>query len=88
MLTRRIAAATTAVVVAAPAAADAAPIIRHASEGPSATPLIVELGAAALIALIAITRKPIARFARARIARLAQSRAQRRLPKPARVSGR
>lgn len=81
MLARRIAAATTAAVLAAPAAANAAPIIRHASEGPSATPLLVELGAVALLGVVALTARPIGRLVRAQIARLGQ----RRLPKPARV---
>ena len=35
MLARRIAAATTAVALAAPAAANAAPVVRHTSEGPT-----------------------------------------------------
>ena len=87
-LARRIAAATTAALVAAPAAAHAAPIVRHTSEGPSATPLIVELIAAAVIGLIVVTRKPIARFGRATFARVAGRRDQKRLTKPARVSGR
>jgi hypothetical protein len=84
MLARRIAAAATAVttaIAAAPAAAGAAPIVRHASEGPSATPLLVELGAAALVAAIALTRKPLARFIRATVAR----RGERHAPKPARA---
>ena len=88
MLARRIAAATTAAVLAAPAAANAAPIIRHASEGPSATPLIVELAAVALLGVVAFTAKPIGRLVRATVARLAHNRAERHLPKPARVSGR
>jgi hypothetical protein len=88
MLARRIAASAFAAVLAAPAAAHAGHVVRHASEGPSATPLLVELAAAALIAVIAVTRKPLARFARATSARLAQRRADRRLARPARFSGR
>jgi hypothetical protein len=88
MLARRIAAVTTAAVLAAPAAANAAPIIRHASEGPSATPLLVELLAVALLGVVAFTAKPIGRRVRAPFARLASNRAQRRLTKPARVGGR
>ena len=61
MLARRIAAATTAVALAAPAAANAAPIVRHTSEGPSATPLIVELIAAAVIGVLFLSRRVIAR---------------------------
>ena len=80
MLARRIAAVTTAVLAAAPAAANAAPIVRHSSEGPSATPLIVELIAAAVIGILFVTRKPIARAARATRAKLAR-KAQ---PQPAR----
>jgi hypothetical protein len=75
MLARRIAAATTAAALAAPAAANAAPIVRHASEGPSATPLIVELIAAATIGVIALTRRPLARRARALWGRLTRRRA-------------
>ena len=52
MLARRIAAATTAAALAAPAAANAAPVVRHTSEGPAATPLIVELIAAAVIGVL------------------------------------
>ena len=88
MLARRIAAATTAAVLAAPAAANAAPIIRHASEGPSATPLIVELAAVALLGVVALIAKPTARLVRAQIARRADRRSQQRLTKPARASGR
>ena len=43
----------------------AAPVIHHASEGPSATPLIVELIAAAAIGVVYITRRPLARRLRA-----------------------
>jgi hypothetical protein len=89
MLARRIAAAiTTAAALAAPAAANAAPIVRHTSEGPSATPLIVELIAAAVIGLIVVTRKPLARLGRATFARLAARRDRARQSEPARVSGR
>jgi hypothetical protein len=77
MLARRIAAAATAVLVAAPATAQAAPIVRHASEGPSATPLIVELIAAAAIGVVFLTRKPIARAARAARAKLARKSERR-----------
>ena len=80
MLARRIAVLTTAILAAAPAAANAAPIVRHSSEGPSATPLIVELIAAAVIGILFFTRKPIARAARATRAKLAR-KAQ---PQPAR----
>ena len=80
MLARRIAAVTTAVLAAAPAAANAAPIVRHSSEGPSATPLIVELIAAAVIGAIFVTRKPIARAARATRAKLVRHAE----PRPAR----
>jgi uncharacterized integral membrane protein len=72
MLARRIAAVATAAFVAAPAAANAAPIVRHTSEGPSASPLIVELIAAAVIGALFMTRKPIARAARAMRAKLAR----------------
>jgi uncharacterized integral membrane protein len=82
MLARRIAAATTAALVAAPAAANAAPIARHSSEGPSATPLIVELIAAAVIGILFVSRKPIARAARATRAKLAR----RAEPQPARTA--
>jgi hypothetical protein len=77
MLARRIAAAATAAFVAAPAVANAAPIARHASEGPSATPLIVELIAAAAVGLIFLVRKPLARAARATRAKLARQPEQR-----------
>ena len=43
----------------------AAPVIHHASEGPSAAPLIVELIAAAAIGAVFITRRPLARRLRA-----------------------
>ena len=43
----------------------AAPVIRHASEGPSATPLIVEVIAAAAVGVVFITRRPLARRLRA-----------------------
>ena len=82
MLARRIAAVTTAVFAAAPAAANAAPIVRHSSEGPSATPLIVELIAAAVIGAIFLTRKPIARAARATRAKLVRHPE----PRPARAA--
>ena len=85
MLARRIAAATTAAVLAAPAAANAAPIIRHASEGPSATPLIVELALVAVLGFVALAAQPIGRLVRAAFAR---TRPQRRLPKAARAGGR
>ena len=88
MLARRLAAATTAAALAAPAAATAAPVVRHASEGPSATPLIVELIAAATIGVIAITRRPLARRMRALWARLAQRPAQKRINKPATLNQR
>ena len=89
MLARRIAASAVVAVLVAPAAAHAGGhVVRHASEGPSATPLLVELAGAALIAVIAVTRKPLARLARATTARLAQRRADRRLARPARISGR
>jgi len=77
MLARRIAVVTAMAVLAAPAAAHAAPVVRHASEGPSATPLIVELAAVALIGLVALTRKPIARAMRAVAARLRGRRVRR-----------
>ena len=80
MLARRIAAAATAVFVAAPAAANATPIVRHTSEGPSATPLIVELIAAAVVGVLFVTRKPLARGLRALRASLSRKPA----PKPAR----
>ena len=48
---RRIAAVTAMAVLAAPAAAHAA--AHQGTHGPSATPLIVELAAAALIATLA-----------------------------------
>jgi uncharacterized integral membrane protein len=83
MLARRIAAATTAVALAAPAAANAAPIVRHTSEGPSATPLIVELIAAAVIGVLFLSRRVIARGARAVQAAIARRREQRR---PARTA--
>jgi hypothetical protein len=88
MLARRIAAATITAALAAPAAANAAPIVRHTSEGPSATPLIVELIAAAVIGLIVVTRKPLARLGRATFARLADRRDRARRSEPSRVSGR
>ena len=69
------------------AAADAA-VVLAAHHGPSATPLIVELAAAALIVTLALTRRPLARLARAATAHLAQRRADRRVARPARVSGR
>ena len=59
----------------------AAPIIRHASEGPSATPLLIELMLAGVIGLIFVTRKPLARRARAVKAALVARKAQRRLPR-------
>jgi hypothetical protein len=88
MLARRIAAATTAAALAAPAAANAAPIARHASEGPSATPLIVELIAAAVVGVLALSRKAIARRARALRASFARRGAIRRLFRTAPSSGR
>ena len=88
MLARRIAAATTAAALAAPAAAHAAPVVRHASEGPSATPLLVELAAAALIGLLAITRKPLGRRLRALRDTLAKRRAARHLPRAAGAANR
>ena len=83
MLARRIAAATTAVALAGPAAANAAPIVRHTSEGPSATPLIVELIAAAVIGVLFLSRRVIARGARAAHAVVARRREHRR---PARTA--
>jgi hypothetical protein len=80
MLARRIAAAATAVFVAAPAAANAAPIVRHTSEGPSATPLIVELIAAAAVGILFLARKPLARGLRALRATLSR----KSTPEPAR----
>ena len=88
MLARRIAVLTTAVLAAAPAAANAAPIVRHNSEGPSATPLIVELIAAAVIGILFVTRKPIARAARATRAKLARRRIRHRAASTAASSGR
>ena len=88
MLARRIAAATTAAALAAPAAANAAPIVRHASEGPSATPLIVELIAAASIGVLALSRRAIARKARAIRSVFARRRAHRRVARTAPSSGR
>ena len=83
MLARRIAAATTAAALAAPAAANAAPIVRHASEGPTATPLIVELIAAAVIGVLALSRRAIARKARALRAVVARRRAHRHVTRTA-----
>ncbi len=83
MLARRIAAATTAAALAAPAAANAAPIVRHASEGPTATPLIVELIAAAVIGVLFLSRRAIARKARAVHAVVARRRAQRHVTRTA-----
>ena len=83
MLARRIAAATTAVALAAPAAANAAPIARHTSEGPAATPLIVELIAVAVIGVLYLSRRVIGRKARAVQAIIARRRADRRPAVPA-----
>ena len=83
MLARRIAAATTAAALAAPAAANAAPIVRHASEGPTATPLIVELIAAAVIGVLFLSRRVIARKARAVHAVVTRRRAQRHVTRTA-----
>lgn len=83
MLARRIAAATTAVALAAPAAANAAPVVRYTSEGPTATPLIVELIAAAVIGVLFLSRRVIGRRARAVQAAMARRREHRR---PARTA--
>ena len=83
MLARRIAAATTAAALAAPAAANAAPIVRHASEGPSATPLIVELIAAATIGVLALSRRAIARKVKALRAVVTRRRAHRHVTRTA-----
>ena len=83
MLARRIAAATTAAALAAPAAANAAPIVRHASEGPTATPLIVELIAAAVIGVLFLSRRVIGRKARAVHAVFARRRAHRHVTRTA-----
>ena len=87
MLVRRIAASAFAAVFAAPAAAHAGHVVRHASEGPSATPLLVELAAAAVIAVIAVTRKPLARVARTTVQRL-RARSNQRVTEPARAGER
>ncbi len=87
MLARRIAAATTAAALAAPAAANAAPIVRHASEGPTATPLIVELIAAAVIGVLFLSRRAIGRRARAVQAVTARRREQRRPARTAQSEG-
>jgi uncharacterized integral membrane protein len=83
MLARRIAAATTAAALAAPAAANAAPIVRHTSEGPTATPLIVELIAAAVIGVLALSRKALARRVRAVREVLARRRRHRHVTRTA-----
>ena len=88
MLARRIAAATTAAALAAPAVANAAPVVRHTSEGPAATPLIVELIAAAVIGVLFISRRAIARKARAVRALVTRRREQRRPARTAPSSGR
>jgi uncharacterized integral membrane protein len=88
MLARWIAVLTTAMLAAAPAAANAAPVVRHSSEGPSATPLIVELIAAAVIGILFLTREPIARAARATRAKLARRRVRHRAARTAPTSGR
>ena len=80
MLARLAAAAVTAAVLAVPAAAHAAPIVRHADHGPSATPLLVELGLAALIAIVVVVRKPVARAVKARAARRAAGRTHAHRP--------
>ena len=82
MLARRIAAVTTAALLVAPAAANAAPIARHSAEGPSATPLIVELIAAAVVGAVFLSRKPIARAMSAAKAKLVRRPAERRRPAP------
>jgi hypothetical protein len=47
--------------------------------GPSAIPLLVELAATAIVLTAALSRKPLARAARAATARLAERRRRRRL---------
>jgi hypothetical protein len=69
MPARLAAAATALAVLALPAAAHAKHVADHATHGPSATPLIVELILAAVIVLVVVTRKPIARAVHARLAR-------------------
>ena len=80
MLARLLAAATTIAVLAAPAAAHAA--VDRAPHGPSATPLLVELGVAAVFGLVLLARRPAARAARAALAR----RAFRQQDRSARLS--
>ncbi len=87
MLARRIAAVTTAVALAAPAAANAAPVVRHTAEGPAATPLIVELIAAAVIGVLFLSRRAIGRKARAVQAVTARRREQRRPARTAQSEG-
>ena len=81
---RRIAGIVATAVLAAPAVAHAA---NHQGATPSATPLIVELAAAALILTLVIVRRPLARLVRATFRRLAQRRAGERVTRPARFGG-
>ena len=75
MPARLAAALTTLAVLALPAAAHAKHVVNHAPHGPSATPLIVELIAVALVGLLLVTRKPLARSIRAAAARVRTRRA-------------
>jgi hypothetical protein len=81
MPARLAAALTTLAVLALPAAAHATHVVVHAPHGPSATPLIVELIAVALVGLGLVTRKPLTRSIRAATARVGARRAHRTAPR-------
>jgi hypothetical protein len=85
MLAFRIALAGATAVLAAPAAAFAT---NADGATPSATPLLVEVGIAAAVAIGLLARQRVAHLARAGWSRLAQWRASRRVARPARISGR
>jgi hypothetical protein len=81
MLAFRIVLAGAAAVLAAPAAAFAT---NADGATPTATPLLVEVAVAAAVAVGLLARRPLARLARASWSR----RADRRVSRPARISGR
>lgn len=86
MLALRVALAGALAVLAAPAVA-----LATNADGatPTATPLLVELAVAAIVVVGLLARRRLAHLARATWSRLARAaKAIRRLPRPARFSGR
>jgi hypothetical protein len=85
MLAFRIVLAGATFLLAVPAAAFAT---NADGATPTATPLLAELAVAAAVVVGLIARRRVAHLARAGWSRLAQSRASRRVARPARISGR